>query len=150
MVAEVAFRVMASTDLSAVICNEKSAYAHPWSEGIFRDCLNQKGESWVLLSGDMIAGHGLLSIGAGEAHLLNVCVNARLQGQGLGRKLTVHMLGRAKRRRARSVFLEVRASNLAACSLYDSLGFNEIGYRKGYYPGTAAREDALVMAKELI
>ena len=150
MAIEVAFRAMALTDLSAVLCNEKSAYSHPWSEGIFRDCLNQKGESWVLLSGDMIAGHGLVSIGAGEAHLLNVCVNARLHGQGLGRQLTMHMLRQAKRRRAKSIFLEVRPSNMAARSLYDSLGFNEIGRRKGYYPGATAKEDALVMAKELI
>jgi [ribosomal protein S18]-alanine N-acetyltransferase len=150
VVTKVAFRTMALTDLSAVLCNEKSAYSHPWSEGIFRDCLNQKGESWVLITGDLIAGHGLLSIGAGEAHLLNVCVNAQLQGQGLGRKLTVHMLSQAKRRRAKSLFLEVRPSNMAARSLYDSLGFNEIGRRKGYYPGVTKREDALVMAKELI
>lgn len=150
MVTKVAFRVMALTDLSAVLCNEKSAYSHPWSEGIFRDCLNQKGEAWVLTAGEMIAGHGLLSIGADEAHLLNVCVNAQLQGQGLGRKLTVHMLSQAKRRHAKSIFLEVRPSNMAARSLYDSLGFNEIGRRKAYYPGATKREDALVMAKELI
>ncbi len=141
---------MGPADLSAVICNERSAYAHPWSEAIFRDCLKQKGESWVLLLEDMIAGHGLLSIGAGEAHLLNVCVNARLQGQGLGRKMTLHLLGQARRRRASSIFLEVRPSNVAARTLYDSLGFNEIGRRKGYYPGVTSREDALVMAKELI
>jgi len=60
------------------------------------------------------------------------------------------LLGQARRRRASSIFLEVRPSNVAARTLYDSLGFNEIGRRKGYYPGVTSREDALVMAKELI
>ena len=48
------------------------------------------------------------------------------------------------------VFLEVRTSNVTAYNLYESLGFNEIGVRPGYYPAYIGREDALVLAKEFL
>jgi ribosomal-protein-alanine N-acetyltransferase len=47
------------------------------------------------------------------------------------------------------VFLEVRPSNLAAVQLYQTLGFNEIGVRRGYYPTPRGHEDAQVMALDL-
>ncbi|HIG59331.1 MAG TPA: ribosomal-protein-alanine N-acetyltransferase [Gammaproteobacteria bacterium] len=150
MVANTEFRAMKLKDLSTVMANEKAGYSQPWSEGIFRDCLKQHAECWLLILQEKIVGHGILSTGAGEGHLLNVCVSEPQQGKGLGRKLTLHLLSRAKRRGLNSIFLEVRPSNRVARALYDSLGFNEIGRRKGYYPGGTAREDALVMAKELI
>jgi ribosomal-protein-alanine N-acetyltransferase len=68
----------------------------------------------------------------------------------LGKALLEHLIGEAKHRRARSLFLEVRASNHVAAALYAGLGFNEIGRRPGYYPlDGRRREDALVMGKEL-
>jgi ribosomal-protein-alanine N-acetyltransferase len=59
------------------------------------------------------------------------------------------MLDTAKRRDAEVVFLEVRPSNRAACRLYESLGFNEIGRRKDYYPAANGHEDAKVLALQL-
>jgi ribosomal-protein-alanine N-acetyltransferase len=144
------FRAMQLKDLPAVMGNEKEGYSYPWSEGIFRDCLKQQAECWLLILQERIVGHGILSTGADEGHILNVCVSQSQQGKGLGRKLTLHLLSRAKCRSINSIFLEVRPSNRIARALYDSLGFNEIGRRKGYYPGETAPEDALVMAKELI
>jgi ribosomal-protein-alanine N-acetyltransferase len=52
-------------------------------------------------------------------------------------------------RQADVVFLEVRPSNVVACDLYRSLGFNEIGVRRNYYPAQKGHEDALVMALDL-
>ena len=60
------------------------------------------------------------------------------------------MLDLARWHRAERVFLEVRPSNTAAIALYDSAGFNEIGKRPNYYPGPRGREDAIVMAMELL
>ncbi len=48
------------------------------------------------------------------------------------------------------MFLEVRPSNQVACNLYEDLGFNEVGIRENYYPAYVGREDALVLAKELL
>ena len=60
------------------------------------------------------------------------------------------MIGRARAARAERIFLEVRPSNHVAYRLYEQLGFNEIGVRKDYYPAFSGREDALVLAKELL
>jgi len=67
-----------------------------------------------------------------------------------GRALVEHMLGCAEERKAKTVFLEVRTSNVIAYKLHESLGFNEVGIRDGYYPGKGGREDVIVFAKELI
>jgi ribosomal-protein-alanine N-acetyltransferase len=94
----------------------------------------------------VLVGHGVLSIAAGEAHLLNVCMRRDHQGQGLGRQIVIHMLARARECGAGMVFLEVRPSNRVAHGLYRSLGFSEIGLRRGYYPSATGSEDAVVLA----
>ena len=142
-------RCMILSDLNGVLRNERSGYTHPWTEGVFRDCLRNEDECWLLLHNGINVGHGILSVAAGESHLLNVCVNAQYQGCGFGLILVKHMLARARKRSATSIFLEVRPSNTAACELYEKLGFNEVGIRENYYPAKVGREDALVMAKEL-
>jgi len=144
----VEFRPMSIHDLPTVLRNEQRSYSHPWTEGIFLDCLRAGYECWVVMRGERIVGHGILSSAAGESHLLNVCVNPDYQGQGHGRNLVQFMLDRA-RENATIVFLEVRPSNLTAYKLYESLGFNEVGVRKDYYPAYVGREDALVLAMEL-
>jgi ribosomal-protein-alanine N-acetyltransferase len=142
-------RRMQLTDLPDVLRNERRGYAHPWTEGIFRDCLRNGQECWLLMCSDQNVGHGILSVAAGESHLLNVCVHPDFQGHGFGRILVEHLLERARTGEASTIFLEVRPSNVAACELYDKLGFNEVGIRENYYPSNIGREDALVLAKEL-
>ena len=56
----------------------------------------------------------------------------------------------ARWHRAERIFLEVRPSNAHAIRIYDRLGFNEIGKRPNYYPAKRGREDAVVMAMELL
>ena len=64
-------RAMHGGDLDAVAAIEAEAYEFPWTFGIFRDCLRAGYECWVLHQGEEVIGYGILSIGAGEAHLLN-------------------------------------------------------------------------------
>ncbi len=142
-------RRMKVDDLTDVLYNERRSYSHPWTEGILRDAIESGYECWVLLLDDRNIGHGILSFGAGESHLLNVCINPEQQGRGYGRKLVEHLLGQAGKQNAEKIFLEVRASNLAAYSLYLDLGFSDIGVRHDYYPAFSGREDALVLVKEL-
>ena len=142
-------RRMQLADLPDVLKNERLGYMHPWTEGVFRDCLRNGQECWLLISSNLNVGHGILSIAAGESHLLNVCVHPDFQGHGFGRILVEHVLERARAGKASTIFLEVRPSNVAACELYDKLGFNEVGIRENYYPSKVGREDALVLAKEL-
>ena len=140
---------MQLADLPDVLRNERQGYTHPWTEGIFRDCLRNGQECWLLMSSGQNVGHGILSVAAGESHLLNVCVHPDFQGHGFGRIIVEHVLARARAGEASTIFLEVRPSNVAACELYDKLGFNEVGIRENYYPSKVGREDALVLAKEL-
>jgi ribosomal-protein-alanine N-acetyltransferase len=140
---------MEAGDLDRVLENETRSYAFPWTRGVFSDCLKSRHECWVAVHERDIVGHGVLSIGANEAHLLNVCVRRDQQGQGLGRQIVVHMIDRAQQRRATVVYLEVRPSNRVAAALYASLGFREIGLRKDYYPAQIGNEDARVLALSL-
>lgn len=143
-------RPMRIEDLDAVMVVERRAYPFPWSIGIFRDCLFAGYPAWVLLEGGAFIGHGVLSVAADEAHVLNVCVDPARQGRGHGRILLRALVDAARGRGASRVFLEVRPSNPAAIALYEDEGFNEIGRRPRYYPAANnGREDAIVMAREL-
>lgn len=144
-------RPMRVEDLDAVMVVERRAYPYPWSIGIFRDCLFAGYPAWVLIEEGAFIGHGVLSVAADEAHVLNVCIDPSRQGRGLGRVLLRAMVEAARGRGACRVFLEVRPSNPAAIALYQDEGFNEIGRRPRYYPAdNNGREDAIVMAMELL
>ena len=140
---------METEDLDNVMQIEETSYTHPWTKGIFRDCLRVGYCAWVMEIDEEIIGYGIMSIAAGEAHILNVCIHPDFQGRGLGRKILHRLTTLARDHGVDTMFLEVRASNSIAQLLYESEGFNEIGQRRGYYPATEGREDALVFAKVL-
>jgi ribosomal-protein-alanine N-acetyltransferase len=144
------FRRMQAEDLDRVAAIEAASYPFPWTRGIFQDCLRADYECHVLVADGEILGYGVLSSGAGEAHILNVCVMPEEQGNGYGRRIVKRLIDLARWHRCERVFLEVRPSNPNAIALYDSMGFNEFGRRPNYYPAKKGREDALVMAIELL
>lgn len=143
-------RPMREHDLDAVMAIERRAYPFPWTPGIFRDCLRAGYPAWVMRLDARIIGYGVVSVAAGEAHVLNVCIDPDEQGRGHGRHLFRALLCIARGEGAQRVFLEVRPSNPPAIALYHDEGFNEIGRRPRYYPAHEGREDAIVMALELL
>ncbi|MDX1548995.1 MAG: ribosomal protein S18-alanine N-acetyltransferase [Lysobacter spongiicola] len=147
---ELVLRAMKEADVPSVHAIEIRAYEFPWTQGIFRDCLRANYPAWLLMGEGRIHGYFLLSVAAGEAHVLNICIAPEYQGRGLGRTLLRSLVRVAKARRVDRVFLEVRPSNPGAIQLYESEGFNEIGRRPRYYPARQGREDALVMALEML
>ncbi len=142
-------RRMLLSDLQKVMAVERRVYSIPWSEKNFESCILANYECLILAAEECHIGHSVLSAAAGESHLLNLSIDSKYQGQGLGKGLLRHMLARARQLSATVTFLEVRASNQRAYQLYISEGFNEVGTRKGYYPAGKYREDALVLAIEL-
>lgn len=142
-------RPMREDDVPGVMVVELLNYPYPWTEGIMRDCLRARYSCWVYETDEVVIGYGILSVGAGEAHVLNISVHPEFQGLGLGRELMAHLLDTARNRGADTVFLEVRPSNRAAVHLYESMGFNQAGLRRDYYPAARGREDALIMALAL-
>ena len=148
--ASTTLRVMRDADIGTVMAIETRAYPFPWTDGIFRDCINACYPSCLLMQQDVVIGYGVISIAAREAHILNICIDPDAQSHGHGRRLLRSLVRIARAQNAERVFLEVRPSNPRAIALYFDEGFNEIGRRPRYYPAHTGREDAIVMAMELL
>ena len=142
-------RPMHEFDVPVVIAIERDGYQFPWSEGIFRDCLRVGYVCRVVDVGPRMAGYGIMSLGAGEAHILNICVRGEFRRLGIARGLMTHLLSRARAAGMREAFLEVRPSNTIAAHLYATLGFEKVGMRRGYYQAVGGREDAAVLRLNL-
>lgn len=142
-------RPMTASDINEVMEVEKSVYPFPWTKGIFADCIRVNYECWVAIRDDTIIAHAVLSVAAGESHILNLAVDKSCQHQGVGKQLLSHMIDIARIKAADMILLEARPSNFAAIRLYEKNGFNEIGVRKGYYPANNGKEDALIYALQL-
>jgi len=137
---------MTPSDLAQVSDIERRSYDFPWSHGVFRDCL-LAGYTCLVLDRDYeIVGYCILSIAAGEAHILNLCVDPGFRGLGYGDRLLEDVLERAKHAGVKQVFLEVRPSNKAAMALYRKKGFRQIAARPAYYQASGGREDAAVLS----
>lgn len=143
------WRRMVEADLDAVLEIENAVYTHPWTRGNFTDSFAAGYHCWVMECRGTLSGYGVVAVAAGEAHLLNLSIAADRQRRGLGSELLRFMLKLARDYGAERLFLEVRASNQAAQELYVRQGFARIAVRRGYYPATSGREDAVVMEKTL-
>jgi [ribosomal protein S18]-alanine N-acetyltransferase len=142
-------RPMDPNDLERVSRIELASYDHPWSLGNFRDSLHAGYSAWVREADCGVIGYYVMMAAAGEAHLLNLTIAPAWRRHGLGRDLLQHCLERARDHHAENLYLEVRASNIAAIALYQSSGFIDLALRHAYYPAREGREDALIMKREL-
>src|SRR5262245_20644294 len=98
--------------LDAVVAIEQAAYAFPWSRGNFTDSLVAGYLAEVLVDGGLVVGYYVAMPGVEEMHLLNVTVAPAQQGLGFGRAMLDALVDESRRRGARSLWLEVRESNL--------------------------------------
>jgi ribosomal-protein-alanine N-acetyltransferase len=146
---ELGIRSMQDADIPQVLRIERASYAFPWTEGIFRDCLRVNYTCRVAEIAVVTVGYGIMSVAAGEAHLLNLCVAEAYRCRGIGRRLLAHLLQAAGEAGALEAFLEARPSNISAIRLYQSLGFMQIGMRRGYYQAVDGREDAIVLKRRI-
>ncbi len=143
-------RPMQKEDVEAVMEIERVSYDHPWKASIYEDCLKVGYGCWIMEYAQKVVGYGIMSAGAGEAHILNLCIREDYRRFGLGRMLLNHLEELSKGHNAETIFLEVRARNIGAYRLYEEEGFSEVGVRRNYYPAMKGREDAIIMAKELV
>jgi len=146
---ELAFRPMELEDVKEVMRLEKSVYDFPWTERIFKDCIRVGYDCWLAEEKNKIIAHAVMSVAAGESHMLNLSVSKKHQGQGIGKQFVRFLLNTAGKKRAEIMMLEVRPSNIQAINCYNSAGFNEIGCRKDYYPAPEGKEDALLFARQI-
>ena len=140
---------MVHDDITTVSDIERRSYEFPWSHGVFRDCLLAGYHSVVVERANQVVGYAILSIAAGEAHILNLCVDPSYRALGYGELLLDEILRVSRRGAVGEIFLEVRPSNEKAISLYLKKGFRNIANRPAYYQATGGREDAAVFSKVL-
>jgi ribosomal-protein-alanine N-acetyltransferase len=143
------YRPMTLNDVTYVLTVENEVYPYPWTERILQDCIKVGYDCWLALENDDIVAHAIVSVAAGESHLLNLSVSAKHQSKGIGKAFIDFLIDTVRSKNATVMLLEVRPSNLQAISCYDAVGFNEIGCRKDYYPAANGKEDALLYAKEI-
>lgn len=142
-------RLMQEDDVPAVMAIERASYPFPWTEGIFRDCLRVGYLGLVLeMEEQGLLGYVMVSVGAGEAHILNICTHPDWRREGVAQHLLDAVI-MALRDKAEVLLLEVRPSNEAAQRFYLKNGFEEIGRRRNYYPASEGREDALLFSRRL-
>jgi [ribosomal protein S18]-alanine N-acetyltransferase len=143
------YRRMTAEDLDDVVRIECDVHAHPWTRGNFADSVESGDHCWIVVDGSEIVAYGVLTVAAGEAHLLNLSVAREWQRRGLGSHMTRFLMKLARDHGAQALFLEVRPSNAAARALYSRSGFAEVGRRRDYYPAGEGREDAVLMQVNL-
>lgn len=123
-------------DIQAMWAIESAVFAHDaWSLAALRSEVEGEHRRYLVLVDDdgVVRGYAGVLVVAGDGDIQTIAVDPGARGRGQGRRLMEELLAEAARRGARQVFLEVRADNPVARTLYESLGFEEIGVRPGYY-----------------
>ncbi len=139
----VRIRPMEPADCGAVAAIEKECFSQPWSRAEFENQLTLSiARTYVSEENGEVTGFINVWVVAGEINLNNIALTEKSRGRGLGRALIEHM---EKNEQAQRCNLEVRVSNERAIRLYRSIGFEEVGLRKGFY--SEPKEDALLMTK---
>lgn len=135
---------MCVEDLESVLEIESASFSRPWTRSHFLEELDSSfSHPTVALTADgAVAGYLCLKVVLDEAEVLDVAVKGSLRGMGVGRVLVQRALSFCRERGVQLVFLEVRAGNVQAISLYRRLGFREAGVRRKYYDNG---EDAILM-----
>ena len=100
--------------------------------------------------GRKIIGFAVSRIGADEAEILSIAIDADKRGRGLSRDLLLTHLGHLAGRGVRRIFLEVEENNAPARRLYERCGFAVIGRRERYYQQANGEQlNALLMRRDL-
>lgn len=142
------FRPAAPNDVDAILAIEEDSFTDPWSGPAFAPLVNRDHVYFVVVTRDgEVIGYAVAYIAAGEAEIANLAVAGLARGQGVGRILLEHLLTTLRDAGAVDVWLDVRASNVAARALYGRFGFQEVGRRRGYYRRPV--EDAISMRRGL-
>jgi [ribosomal protein S18]-alanine N-acetyltransferase len=140
-------RALDLADLNAIEHIEQRAYPTPWSRSMFASEL-AKPTSICLgaFEGDDLVGYIVNSRYVDAWHVMNVAVDPNVRRRGVATALLEHLFQLTRGDERRGYTLEVRISNDGAIRLYERLGFEARGIRRGYY--TDNREDALIMWRD--
>lgn len=138
---------MKEVHVPQVAALEAICFDDPWSERSVASELSNELSLWLVAveNGDVLGYVGSQTV-LGETDMMNVAVHPEARRQGIAEKLILELVEKLKAKDSHCLILEVRASNSPAISLYEKLGFVQIGRRKNYYHNP--KEDALILRKE--
>lgn len=140
-------RPMTEDDLDDVMVIETGSYSTPWKyEHFLNEIAARYSLPYVAVEEESVIGYVCLMSLFEEAQILNIAVSPSWRGRGIARVLLRKAFSLALEQGAEIMALEVRASNSAAISLYEQLGFTRVGIRARYYDSV---EDAILMEKLL-
>ena len=145
----IVFEKMKDEDLPEVLAIETASFKTPWTEPLFYNEISKNiALSRVAKINNKIAGYLCANLIIDEGHILNLAVHPEYRGQGVASFMIGEMVEIMKDNSCRSVFLEVRASNEGARTIYEKFGFTLLSTRKDYYVSPV--EDAVVMVLRLV
>ena len=126
---------------------EALCFSDPWSERSIAGEMDNPLSTWLVCTdGDTMLGYVGSQTVMGETDMMNVAVHPDARRQGIAQRLILALVEELKKQGSHCLTLEVRASNQNAISLYQKLGFSQIGRRPNYYRNP--KEDALILRKE--
>ena len=141
-------REMTFADIPSAVEIEKQCFSLPWSEKSFRDSIIREDTLFLVCEEQgIITGYIGMYISFEEGSITNVAVSSEHRKKGYGEALVFGMKEKAKEKQVEKIFLEVRVSNVPAISLYEKMGFENLGVRKSFYEHP--KEDAYIMSSEL-
>ena len=140
-------RALRLSDLTEVEGIERRAYPTPWSRSMFASELGKPTSVCLgAFEGGQLVGYVVNSRYVDAWHVMNVAVDPDYQGRGIATRLLERLFELTSEDGRDGYTLEVRVSNAVAIQLYEKLGFEARGLRRGYY--TDNREDALIMWRD--
>ena len=139
---------MTSAHVSQIAELEKLCFSDPWSEKSIETELTCRLSVWlVALEGEQVVGYVGSQTVIDESDMMNIAVHPDFRRRGIAEALVAALEDALRQRGSRALTLEVRDSNVAAITLYEKLGFSQVGLRKNYYRNP--REDARILRKDL-
>jgi len=156
MIPSVLIRQALASDLPSIVRLDALSNPHPWGEGLVTDALQTR-QNWVLeyvnesvnSATNNVLGWLTASLVFDQSELELIVIDSAVRRQGLARELMIGWLKAAAQQGASELLLEVRESNLAAISLYQSLGFELVGRRKNYYHTEQGHEAACLFTLKI-
>jgi ribosomal-protein-alanine N-acetyltransferase len=147
MMTAVEIRRLGLSDLNDIETIERRSYPTPWSRSMFASELAKPSSlCFGAFEGDRLVAYLIISRYVDAWHVMNVAVDAAMRRRGIASLLLERLFEETAHDERRGYTLEVRVSNKGAIELYERLGFEPRGVRRGYY--TDNHEDALIMWRD--
>lgn len=140
---------MNQSHIPQIVALEELCFSDPWSENAFFSELQNPLSLWLVAEDEnhTVAGYIGSQTVIDASDIMNVAVAPQYRNHGIATALIDRLCAQLIKQGALSVALEVRCTNLPAISLYNKLGFEQVGVRRNYYRNP--REDALILRKEI-